>query len=259
MSISISKSKKSMLVGSLLAATFTVSGPSQAVSDNVSDNAQVQALTGADTLLTTYFSKSRIEGALEKDPTTGDLVMDENGNFKFNFDGGIYYPVTRQFDGKLESTKGPIGTVSGTALFPPEFAQLAFEVYAYVNGLGPMPAIPPVIHWTMDDITIVDAGTTYVPIISPPEEMGLDGKAFTGLGPVEIGQLDGLSMSVRMGGCFAVAAVDGVEAGKVGTYCLNSTFTFDLLGIDLGNPMQSTITGKGTSNCTTVLHTPPMM
>ena len=85
MSISISKSKKSMLVGSLLAATFTVSGPSQAVSDNVSDNAQVQALTGADTLITTYFTKSRIEGALEKDPTNGDLLMSETGNFKINF------------------------------------------------------------------------------------------------------------------------------------------------------------------------------
>lgn len=248
------KLRKHLLAASFLAVTSAMGGVCHAGYKN----SLIQPLTGADTLLTTYVSKSRISGALEKD-ANGMLVMDENNNFNFTFDGDIFYPITSPFNGKLLATSGPIGTVSGTVLFPQEFAQLAFETYAFMTGQGPLPAIPPVIHWTMKDITIVDGGTTYVPIQSTPEEMGLYGRAFTGLGPVEIGQLGGMSMSVRMGGCFAVQAVDGVEAGKIGTYCLNSTFTFDLSGIDPGNPMQSTITGTGSSNCTTVVQTPLQM
>ena len=87
--MSKSKFKKSMLVGSLLAATVTLSGPSHAISENVSENANVQPLTGADTLLSTYVSKSRIDGALRKDDE-GNLVMDEDGNFSFDFAGNIY-------------------------------------------------------------------------------------------------------------------------------------------------------------------------
>lgn len=111
------------------------------------------------------------------------------------------------------------------------------------------------------NMTMVVAGTTYVPIANAPE-MAMEGRAFTGLGPVEIGTLlngsNGLSMSVRMGGCFAVQAVSGSRAGMIGTHCLNSTFTFDLSGINLTNPMQSTIEGTGVSNCTDVLQNPMM-
>lgn len=249
------KKGKSILVGSILAATVAFSGVSYAGGMH---NYSIQPLSGADTLLSTYVSKSKITGALEKGDD-GNLLMDENYNFLFKFDGDIYYPVTSPSDGKLQATSGPIGTVAGTVLFPQDFAQLAFQTYAYMTGQGPLPTIPPVIHWTMKDITIVDGGTTYVPLPSSPDQMGLNGRAFTGLGPVEMGQLGAMSMSVRMGGCFAVQAIDGVEAGKVGTYCLNSTFTFDLSGINLSTPMQSTITGSGSSNCTTVLHTPMQM
>lgn len=87
----------------------------------------------------------------------------------------------------------------------------------------------------------------------------MKGRAFTGLGPVELGQLSAESMTVRMAGCSAVVGVAGPNAGKVGTLCLNGSFTFDLAGINLSNPMQSTITGTGTSNCITVLHTPMAM
>ena len=90
----------------------------------------------------------------------------------------------------------------------------------------------------------------------------LEGRAFTGFGPVEIGQLlngpNGMSMSVRMGGCIAMKAVSGPHTGKIGTQCLNGTFTFDLSGIDLGNPMASTLNGTGTSNCWMVLQKPMM-
>jgi len=260
--------KSILIAGALLtAASFSTISHAKPMGPSI------QPLSGADTLLSTYVSKSRISGALEKDGD-GKLIMDENYNFLFTFDGDIFYPVTSAFDGKLQGTSGPIGAVSGTVLFPQEFAQLAFGAYAFMTGQGSLPAIPPVIHWKMRNIKIVDGGTTYVPLnndgsetmTSAPEDMGLYGRAFTGLGPVEMGQLDvngdgnpDMSMSVRMGGCFAVQAIDGVEAGKIGTYCLNSTFTFDLSGIDLSNPMQSTITGIGSSNCTTVLHTPMQM
>ena len=268
--MTISRLKKSVIIGSILATTAAFSNASYA--GRFKD--YIQPLSGADTLLSTYVSKSRISGALRKE--SGYLVTDDGtstGNFLFDFSGDIYYPITSPFDGKLKATSGPIGTVSGTVLFPQEFAQLAFAAYGAMTGLGPAldpAAIPASIHWTMQDITIVDAGTTYVPIPSDPEDMGLYGRAFTGLGPVEMGQLDvdgngapDMSMSVRMGGCFAVQAVDGVEAGRIGTYCLNSTFTFDLSGINYSqDPMvaaTSTITGIGSSNCTTVLHTPMQM
>lgn len=256
--MTISKIKKSMLIGSLLMAAFSISGTSYA-----NTKMSIQPLTGIDTMLSTYVSKSKISGTLEKD-AYGNLALDANGNFKFNFTGSIYYPITSPLNGKLLGTSGPIGTVSGQVAFPQSFASLAFGVYGWLmNGADPsqMPAIPPIIRWSMNDITIVDAGTTYVPIPNSPD-MALEGRAFTGLGPVEIGQVlsgaDGLSMSVRMGGCFAVQAVSGPEAGKIGTYCLNSTFTFDLSGINLSNPMQSTLNGTGTSNCFTVLHKPMM-
>lgn len=262
---------KSMLLAGAVLATTSFSPDSYASGIRK----WIQPLSGADTLLTTYVSKSRISGALRKE--NGYLVTDNgqpDGNFLFDFSGDIYYPITSPATGKLLATSGPIGTVSGTVLFPPEFASLAFAAYGAMTGQGPAldPAtIPASIHWKMDNITIVDAGTTYVPIPSDPEAMGLDGRAFTGLGPVEMGQLevgvdaDGvdMSMSVRMGGCFAVAATEGVEAGKIGTYCLNSTFTFDLSGINYSSdPMvaaTSTITGIGSSNCTTVLQTPMQM
>jgi len=262
-------SKSVLIAGALLtAASFST------ISQAKPMGASGQPLSGADTVLTTYVSKSRIAGALRKE--NGYLLTDNgmpDGNFLFDFSGDIYYPVTSPSDGKLLKTTGPIGTVSGTVLFPQEFAQLAFAAYGAMTGMGPAldpAAIPASIHWLMDNITIVDAGTTYVPIPSGPEEMGLDGRAFTGLGPVEMGMLDvdgdgnpDMSMSVRMGGCFAVQAVDGVEAGKIGTYCLNSTFTFDLSGIVYSqDPMEaatSSITGIGSSNCTTVLHTPMQM
>ena len=223
-----------------------------------------EPLSGVDTMLTTIATKSMITGELAKD-ANGMLLMDSKGNFMFNYSGDVYRPITNS-SGKLISLGGPIGTVQGQAAFPPEFAMLAFGVYGYLNG-GPMPEIPSKIDWTMNDIAITVDGTTYVPLgdSNDTDNMGLDARAFTGLGPVEIGQVlngaDGMSMSVRMGGCFAVVAENGPEAGKIGTECLNGSFTFDLSGINLnpGFEMYSTLKGTGTSNCFTVMHEPMMM
>lgn len=247
----------------LLATALAFGGAAGATPPPSPPNGTVQGLSGVDTLLTTVISKSMISGALAKDPVTGLLALDANGNFMFDYSGDVYYPVTDRHSGELRQLSGPIGSVTGQAAFPPAFAALAFEVYAWLmSGADPsqMPAIPSRIDWTMNDITVVVDGTTYVPF--PDPELALEARAFTGLGPVEIGEIlngpDGLSMSVRMGGCFAVVAADGPLAGKIGTYCLNGSFTFDLSGIDPANPMASDLTGTGTSNCSTVLHDPLM-
>ena len=246
--------KKALLTSTILAIGLSVT--------SIGHAASTQKLSGVDKLLTTIVSKSKIKGGLEKD-ANGVLVTDAIGNFKFNYSGDIYYPATSPLTGQLTGTVGPVGKVSGQAGFPMEFANLAIQIYAWLqSGADPtlMPAIPSKINWVMNDITIQAYGNTYRPIDNP--DMALDGRAFTGLGPVEIGVLlndsDGTSLSVRMGGCFAVQGVSGPNTGKVGTQCMNGTFTFDLAGIDLTNPMASTLNGTGTSNCTTVLHKPAM-
>jgi hypothetical protein len=240
--------KKSALIGSILAATLTFGQAGHAAG-----SASLKPLTGIDKITTTFVTKSKIAGTLEKD-ANGYLVMDANGNFKFNFSGDIFYPMTNPQNGELKGLYGPTGTVAGQAAFPFEFAELAMGVYAWQQGYGSMPEMPNVIRWTLNDITIVEAGTTYQPING--EGLTLEGRAFTGLGPAEMGQISASSLSVRMGGCFAVQAVSGPHAGKIGTYCLNSTFTFDLSSINLSDPMASTLNGTGTSNCWTVLHQP---
>ena len=79
-------------------------------------------------------------------------------------------------------------------------------------------------------------GSTFAMI----EDMPLTGRAFPGLGPV-----DPLG-SLRMAGCAGVQAnEEGRYANKVGSLCLNGTFTFDL-----------NFNGEGVSNCTIVLHDP---
>lgn len=278
----------SALLSTLLAAAVVLGGATAASAAGAIPaipavpSSALQPLTGADTLLTTFLSKSKIAGGIRKN-ADGTLAIDPNtGDAPFDFSGSIYVPAINQADGKLLATTGPVGSVSGTVIFPKAFSDLAFGFVGYLHG-GPMPAIPPVIKWTMQSITIVDAGTTYVPLEIDPDTgmpkapadaspnvnvnpMGLDGRAFTGFGPVEVGTLlnntttpAGLSMSVRMGGCFAVMGISGPNAGKVGTYCLNSTFTFDLSQISTSDPMHSSIPGTGSSNCITVLQTPMQM
>ena len=251
--------KKIILIGSIVAVTLALNPAAYASGRNAP---RVQPLTGIDKVVTTFVSKSIINGSLEKD-ANGMLTMDANGNFKFNFSGDLFYPVTDPRNGELKATFGPKGTVAGQIAFPPAFATLAFEIYNWVqNGADPsqMPTIPAKIDFTENGVTVNAYGTTYKSLTTPG--LTLEGRAFTGLGPVEIGQLlsgsNGLSMSVRLGGCFGIEAVSGRHKGKVGTMCLNNTLTFDLSGINLTNPLSSSITGAGTSNCWTVLHTPLM-
>lgn len=97
------------------------------------------------------------------------------------------------------------------------------------------------------------------------ESMRLDARAFLGLTPTAM-DVVAKEMSIRMAGCSAIVGVAGPNAGMVGTLCLNSVATFSVsgtnppTGVNPYGPITggSSITGKGTSNCVTVLHYPTL-
>ena len=119
------------------------------------------------------------------------------------------------------------GAVEATAVFDASFFGLG----------GDWGELPPTMPWTMDDFEMSVGGSTFEMI----EDMPLTGRAFPGLGPV-----DPLG-SLRMAGCAGVVETsgEGRYADKVGSLCLNGTFTFE-----------SDFVGEGVSNCTIVLHDP---
>lgn len=185
-------------------------------------------------------------------------IIDGNAYLLFDYTGTVNSIDTNETTGELETMKDEIGTITGTAAFPPEFGQMAGIMFGAMNG-QPMPEgfMPPaVIEWTCKTCNMVVDGTSYTSIVDSPEMFmpgseyaaKMKGRAFTGLGPVEMGQIvPGASLSVRMAGCSAVTG-----GGKVGTLCLNGTFTFDMSTM----MVDGAISGTGTSNCITVLHEP---
>ncbi len=150
--------------------------------------------------------------------------------------GDVYATVT---DGDTGVTLGAYvkeGSISATVLLDGSFFGL----------LGPWDQIPTsTLPWTMsDDFAMIINGTTF------SFEEKLDGRAFHQLGPVEsMYDADGnpaATQAVRMSGCAGVRADDtGDYAGKVGTLCLNGTFTFD-----------ANFDGHGVSNCSIAIHDP---
>jgi len=240
------------------------------------------ALPPIDAYVTTIVDKSVVAGSIRKD-ANGYIVVDVNPSdatdqgVLFDYSGTVYSVETAGGSGQLKALEKPIGTIQGTARFPMSFAQAAMGAKAAMMGLGPMPQMPPVIPWTCATCTMVVGGNTYRSVVDRPDllpgasqmdaatlasavgELKMQGRAFTGLTPVEVGRLvPGNSLSVRMAGCSALMGASGSNAGKVGTICLNGTFSFNLsqVVLDPATAMTSTITGTGTSNCITVLHTP---
>ncbi|MDT8382787.1 MAG: hypothetical protein RRB22_00070 [Gammaproteobacteria bacterium] len=246
-----------------ITATVLVAGlglSSLSIADEKENNPAI------DSMHTIIIDKSVVAGSIAKDEN-GNMAFDPTGKLMFNYTGKVYSVKTDGKTAELKSLNKEVGTIEGQAAFPMDFGMLAIGVKAFMYGAGPMPAIPPVIEWTCNTCRMVVGKSVYQSIVdvsdnfdsAAVEAMKMKGRAFTGLGPVELGQLSAESMTVRMAGCSAVVGVEGPNAGKVGTLCLNGSFTFDLAGINLSNPMQSTITGTGTSNCITVLHTPMAM
>lgn len=223
-------------------------------------------LPPVDKLLTTGYDKSVISGSIAKDGY--NFATDASGNLMFNYSGTVYSVETNRRNGRLTELESAVGSVQGQASFPMDFASLAIGMKQYLTGaITTLPAIPAVIPWTCNHCNLVIGDSTYMSIADATsmfdaasiEAMRMKGRAFTGIGPVEVGQLSAQSMSVRMAGCSAVVGIAGSDAGKLGTLCLNGTFTFDLAGINLSDMGASEIKGTGTSNCTIVMHKPLAM
>ncbi|MEN8204981.1 MAG: hypothetical protein ABFS24_03100 [Pseudomonadota bacterium] len=153
-------------------------------------------------------------------------------NIIYPIAGDVYATVTDDDAGVTQGAYVKEGSISATVLLS----------YGFFDLLGDWTLIPnPTIPWTMsDDFAMIINGTTF------SFEEKLDGRAFPHLGPVEAYDPENPTLAVRMSGCAGVRADDaGDYAGKVGTLCLNGTFTFD------GN-----FNGHGVSNCSIAIHDP---
>lgn len=188
-----------------------------------------------------------------------DAAGELNGNPYNPANVSIVYPISGDVyatftDGDTGVTLGAYeqrGSISATVLFSTSF----FGLLPDENGQTHWDALPATLPWTMsDDLTgmtnpltelpfsefsmIVD-GTTF----SFEEE--LTGRAFPHLGPVEDSMVTG-TMALRMSGCAGLRANgEGAYANKVGTLCLNGTFSFD-----------GDFNGHGVSNCSIAIHDP---
>ena len=147
--------------------------------------------------------------------------------------GDVYATVTDDDTGVTQGAYVKEGSISATVLLDMSFFSL----------LGDWTQIPtPTLPWTMaDDFAMIINGTTF------SFEEKLDGRAFPHLGPVEVyDPITNPTQAVRMVGCAGVRADNaGDYAGKVGTLCLNGTFTFE-----------ANFDGHGVSNCSIALHDP---
>jgi len=151
--------------------------------------------------------------------------------FDWSYKGNVYAAVVNPATGEQSGPIQQIGTVEGHPLFPASFGMLA-------SG-GP---VPPTLPWTCQNCTLVISGSTFNRI----DTMALDGRAFSGLGPVSIpNPAQSNLLGIRMAGCAGVQEVSGTGkyANMRGTLCLNGTIGFDPI----------TFSGVGASNCVMVL------
>ena len=165
-----------------------------------------------------------------------DMMNPDNVSIIYPITGEVWATLTNGNTGEMMGSYSEIGAISATVVFPTTF-------FGLMGDWGVLPATMP---WTMTDdlagynqFSMEVSGTTF----SLGEE--LTGRAFPHLGPVENPQETG-TMALRMAGCAGIRANDeGDYAGKVGTLCLNGTFTFDQM-----------FNGVGVSNCSIAIHDP---
>ena len=182
----------------------------------------------------------------------GDINNPANKHIVYPISGDVYATVTDDDTGVTQGAYEQRGSISATVLFSTEFF-----------GLMPNPdtgelywdSLSATLPWTMSDdltgldnpwtgqpfstFTMVVDGTTF----SFVEE--LTGRAFPHVGPVE-NMMETGTLALRMSGCAGLRANDeGAYANKVGTLCLNGTFSFD-----------GQFNGHGVSNCSIAIHDP---
>ena len=173
--------------------------------------------------------------------TVVNSISDVNGYVGGMTETDILYPiagtvnatVTNMRTGETLGTVSQTGEISATVMFP----------FSFMGLMGDWSVLPATLPWTMDnDFSMNIGGSTF----NIMEGAGLTGRAFVAAGPVENPMVTG-TMALRMGGCAGVVEVsgEGDYAGKVGSICMNGTFTFD-----------QEWNGKGVSNCTLAIHTP---
>ena len=161
----------------------------------------------------------------------GDITNPDNQVILYPIAGDVYATFTNGKTGETLGAFAQRGTITATAEFSTSFFGL----------FGDWSQLPATLPWTMqDDFTMNIAGSVFK--LKEP----LTGRAFPHLGPVEDPAVTG-TMALRMAGCAGLREVSGAGdyANKVGTLCLNGTFTFD-----------QQFNGKGASNCTIAIHDP---
>ena len=165
-----------------------------------------------------------------------DMLNPDNVSILYPISGEVYATLTDGDTGETLGSYNQIGNITATVIFPTSF-------FGLMDDWGDLPATLP---WSMtndfegyNEFAMLVEGTTF----SFNEE--LTGRAFPHLGPVENPEDTG-TMALRMSGCAGIRANDeGEYAGKVGTLCLNGTFSFDEL-----------FNGVGVSNCSIAIHDP---
>ena len=212
--------KKNILTGLAIAALTVSSTTAFAGNANGHDKTLVNPNTPSLTVVNTI---SHVNGSIAGNTGT---------HFVYPISGVVYATVTDDDTGVPQGGYEEVGSISATALFGNDFQYL----------MGPWDALPATLPWTMsDDFAMIVEGTTFT-----FEEI-LTGRAFPHLGPVENPAVTG-TMALRMSGCAGLRANDeGEYAGKVGTLCLNGTFTFN-----------QAFEGVGVSNCSIAIHEPLM-
>ncbi|VAW64469.1 hypothetical protein MNBD_GAMMA09-901 [hydrothermal vent metagenome] len=179
---------------------------------------------------------SEVDGAIggfvdSNGNVNGDATNPDNVSILYPIAGLVYATVTDGTTGETLGAYKETGTISATALFDVSFFGLT----------GDWSLLPTTMPWTMmDDFRLNVNGSTF------RFEEELTGRAFPQLGPVEDPAVTG-TLALRMAGCAGVREISGAGryANKVGTLCLNGTFTFD-----------QDFNGKGVSNCTIAVHDP---
>lgn len=164
----------------------------------------------------------------------GDMMNPDNVSIVYPISGTVHATVTEGSTGETLGSYSEVGSISATASFSTAFFGL----------MGDWAQLPKTLPWTMtEDFAMKVSGSTFV------FEEKLTGRAFPQLGPVENPMETG-TMALRMSGCAGVRETSGVGAyaGKVGTLCLNGTFTFD-----------QNFNGVGVSNCSIAVHDPVQM
>lgn len=165
----------------------------------------------------------------------GDMMNPDNVSIVYPISGTVHATVTDGRTGETLGSYAEVGSISATASFSTAFFGLM---------RGDWSELPATLPWTMtEDFGMKVNGSTFV------FEEKLTGRAFPHLGPVENPMETG-TMALRMSGCAGVRETsgEGEYAGKVGTLCLNGTFTFD-----------ENFNGVGVSNCSIAVHDPVQM